>query len=160
MNYKVKGAIKRNKKGFIVAIVIWVLIAIVVIPPITYSGYCANITGRFDLGELITTYYNSALRPFQAIGTIFAKGIFGDYISQLLVATVLYSIFLFIGLVRSAPKSEYTDIEHGSSDWSQHGEQYSVLSKNKGIILAKNNYLPVDKRGNVNVLVVGRFRFR
>ena len=33
------------------------------------------------------------------------------------------------------------------------------LDKNKGIILAENNYLPVDKRGNVNVLVVGRFRF-
>ena len=32
----------------------------------------------------------------------------------------------------------------------------AVLSKKEGIILAENNYLPVDKRGNVNVLVVGR----
>ena len=31
--------------------------------------------------------------------------------------------------------------------------------KKKGIILAENHYLPVDKRGNVNVLVVGRFWF-
>lgn len=38
--------------------------------------------------------------------------------------------------------------------------KYKVLDKNKGIILAENNYLPVNKRGNVNVLVVGRFRFR
>ena len=58
-----------------------------------------------------------------------------------------------------APKSEYENIEHGSSDWSQNGEQYRVLSKNNGIILAENNYLPVDKRGNTNVLVVGRIRF-
>ena len=39
------------------------------------------------------------------------------------------------------------------------GEQYQILNRNKGIILAEDNYLPLDKRGNVNVLVVGRFRF-
>ena len=53
------------------------------------------------------------------------------------------------------PKHRYDDIEHGSSDWSGHGEQYQVLSRRSGIILAENNYLPLDKRGNVNVLVVG-----
>ena len=63
---------------------------------------------------------------------------------------------VIIGLVRTAPKSKYQDIEHGSSDWCEHGEQYRVLSPKKGIILSEGNYLPVDKRGNVNVLVVGR----
>lgn len=53
------------------------------------------------------------------------------------------------------PKHRYDNIEHGSSDWSENGEQYQVLSKKSGIILAENNYLPLDKRGNVNVLVVG-----
>ncbi|MCI8620767.1 MAG: type IV secretory system conjugative DNA transfer family protein [Clostridia bacterium] len=62
---------------------------------------------------------------------------------------------MFIGFVKTAPKNEYTDIEQGSSDWASKGEQYKVLSNKKGIILAENNYLPVDKRGNVNVLVVG-----
>ena len=61
-----------------------------------------------------------------------------------------------IGTIKNAPKNEYADIEHGSSDWSQKGEQYRILSNKKGIILGENNYLPVDKRGNVNVLVVGR----
>ena len=60
---------------------------------------------------------------------------------------------------KTAPKNEDSDIEHGSSDWSKNGEQYRVLSNKHGIILAQNNYLPVDKRGNVNVLVVGRIRF-
>ena len=60
------------------------------------------------------------------------------------------------GLVKAFPKHEFDDIEHGSSDWSENGEQYQVLNKNKGIVLAEKNYLPVDKRGNVNVLVVGR----
>lgn len=73
--------------------------------------------------------------------------------------TAVYIIVMFIGFVRTAPKNEYSDIEQGSSDWASKGEQYKVLSSRKGIILAENNYLPVDKRGNVNVLVVGRFRF-
>ena len=32
---------------------------------------------------------------------------------------------------------------------------YNILSKDKGILLGKNVYLPVDKRGNTNSLVVG-----
>ncbi|MBQ3145136.1 MAG: hypothetical protein IJB90_00880 [Clostridia bacterium] len=71
--------------------------------------------------------------------------------------TVFLIICAMIGFIKSMPKNEYTDIEHGSSDWAS-GEQYSVLSKNKGILLAEKHYLPVDKRGNVNVLVVGRIR--
>lgn len=89
-------------------------------------------------------------------------GSFGNYISEffslLWKCTLIYSVFMFIGFFKTAPKNEYTDIEQGSSDWAVRGEQYKILSKNKGIILAENNYLPVDKRGNVNVLVVGRFR--
>ena len=61
-----------------------------------------------------------------------------------------------VGIAKAFPKHEYEDIENGSSDWSEGGEQYKVLSKNKGIVLAEKNYLPVDKRGNVNVLVVRR----
>ena len=93
------------------------------------------------------------------LGNVLTEGAIGDYFSTLIIVTIIYSVFFFIGFVRSAPKNEYTDIEHGSSDWSQRGEQYQILSKNKGIILAEDNYLPVDKRGNVNVLVVGRIRF-
>ena len=82
-----------------------------------------------------------------------------EFFSALWKFTIVYSIAMFIGFVRTAPKNEYTDIEQGSSDWASRGEQYKVLSNKKGIILAENNYLPVDKRGNVNVLVVGRFGF-
>ena len=72
--------------------------------------------------------------------------------------SIIILICAAVGFIKSMPKNEYTDIEHGSSDWAI-GEQYEVLSKKKGILLAEDHYLPVDKRGNVNVLVVGRFRF-
>ena len=102
---------------------------------------------------------NNITNPFGTLASLFANGAANNFISSLLVFTVAYLVVFFIGFSKSAPKNEYTDIEHGSSDWSQRGEQYQILSKNKGIILAEDNYLPLDKRGNVNVLVVGRFRF-
>lgn len=158
MNYKIEGAIKRNRKNFIVFAILWLFIAIVFVAPISYSWHMANITGKLNINDFINTIMPSFTNPFATFVNIFEKNVTGAYFSTLLVVTIVYSIFFFIGFVRSAPKNEYSDIEHGSSDWSQRGEQYQILNKNNGIVLAENNYLPVDKRGNVNVLVVGRIR--
>jgi len=99
--------------------------------------------------------------PTQDFGEVI--GSFGSYAKEFFSLiwkfTLVYGIFMFVGFVKTAPKNEYTDIEQGSSSWASKGEQYKVLSRNKGIILAENNYLPIDKRGNVNVLVVRRLRF-
>ena len=159
MHYKIEGAIRRNRKNFIIFAILWIFIAIVFVSPFAYSSHMAGINGKADLQVFIETFGQSILHPFGTMGKIFAEGATGTYFSTLLVTTIFYSVFFFIGFVRSAPKNEYSDIEHGSSDWSQRGEQYQVLNRNEGIILAEDNYLPVDKRGNVNVLVVGRFRF-
>lgn len=159
MNYKIEGAIRRNRKNFIIFAILWIFIAIVFVAPFTYSSHMAGLEGKMDLTVFIETFGTSIGHPLATLGNIFSQGASGTYFSTLLVVTIFYAIFFFIGFVRSAPKNEYTDIEHGSSDWSQRGEQYQILNKNKGIILAEDNYLPVDKRGNVNVLVVGRFRF-
>lgn len=159
MNYKLEGAIKRNRKNFIIFAILWIFIAIVFVSPFAYSSHMAGLNGKMDIEVFINTFGSSMSNPFGTLGNIFEQGASGTYFSTLIVVTIFYSVFFFIGFVRSAPKNEFTDIEHGSSDWSQRGEQYQVLSRNKGIILAEENYLPVDKRGNVNVLVVGRIRF-
>ena len=159
MNYKIEGAIKRNRKNFIIFAILWVFIAIGLVTPLAHGSYQASLDGGFDLNVFIETVSSSITNPFGTLGNLVEEGAIGNYFSMLLIATIIFSVFFFIGFVKSAPKNEFSDIEHGSSDWSQHGEQYNVLSKNKGIILAENNYLPVYKRGNVNVLVVGRIRF-
>ncbi len=159
MNYKIEGAIKKNRKNFIIFLILWLFIAIVFVVPFAHSAHMAGLQEKFELQVFIDTFGISMSNPFGTIGKILEEGAIGTFFSDLLVVTVVYSIFFFIGFVKSAPKNEFTDIEHGSSDWSQRGEQYQILNRNKGIILAENNYLPVDKRGNVNVLVVGRFRF-
>ena len=159
MNYKIEGAIKRNRKNFIIFAILWIFIAIVFVSPFAYSSHMAGLNGKLEMETFVKTFTESIMHPISTLGNIFSSGASGSFFSDLLIVTIFYSVFFFIGFVKSAPKNEFTDIEHGSSDWSQREEQYQILSRNKGIILAEDNYLPVDKRGNVNVLVVGRFRF-
>ena len=160
MNYKIEGAIRKNRKSFIVAAILWVVISIVFVAPWAYSSHVAKVEGNFNLETFIETFGKSVTNPIGTFGNVFSQGAISDYFSTLLIVTIIYLVFYFVGFVKSAPKNEFSDIEHGSSDWSQRGEQYKILNKNKGIILAEDNYLPVDKRGNVNVLVVGRIRIR
>ena len=160
MNYKIEGAIRRNRKSFIICAILWLLLVIVFVAPFSYSRFEASVTGKFSLDTFMGQISTNITNPFATLGGIFTtEGALHDFISLLIGFTICYLVIFFIGFAKSAPKNEFSDIEHGSSDWSQRGEQYQVLSRNKGIILAEDNYLPLDKRGNINVLVVGRFRF-
>ena len=153
MNYKVSGAIRRTRKYFIIFAILWVFLSIVLIMPVTIGIYEAQTQGNFE--AFFTGIVNSMQHIFQSFGSLFTNGLFVQYLKNVGLFSILYAILMVIGLIKSSPKNEYTDMEHGSSDWSRNGEQYQVLSNRKGIILAEDNYLPVDKRGNVNVLVVG-----
>jgi len=103
-----------------------------------------------DLGTYITS-------PIEGLEKCFTAEYFPSFFKGLRILFYLYVLAGLIGFIKAIPKHTYSDIEHGSSKWSEGGEQYGVLSNKKGIILAEKNYLPVDKRGNVNVLVVRRF---
>ena len=158
MNYKVSKTLKDNKKSIIIIAVLWIFFAIVLVAPIGYSIGVANQSGEFDFNIFLENVFTE-LVSFTSITKVLGSEYIGYFGKTLLYFSIIYIILAFIGLFKSRPKNEYTDIEHGSSDWSEGGEQYSILSKNKGIILSKHNFLPIDKRGNVNVLVVGRFGF-
>ena len=156
MNYKIEGSIRRNKKYFIIFAILWLFIAIVLIVPFTLG--INTTTVEKDLGVGIAKFTQMLFNPFGGISELISNNLMQSYLKNIGIFTLIYAIFFIIGIARSAPKNEYTDFEHGSSDWSKNGEQYQILSNKKGIILAEDNYLPVDKRGNVNVLVVGRIR--
>ena len=159
MNYKIKGAMRRNRKYFILFPIIWLILQIFAVAPFVLSNFAAKQQGIFDLGKFINVFTKGLSSPFSVFKALAKFNILGDFFSAMITSTIIYTIAVIIGIARSSPKNEYTDIEHGSSDWSQRGEQYEILNKNEGIILSEHNYLPVDKRGNVNVLVVGRFWF-
>ena len=149
--------LKQSKKFLIIIGVLWIVLAIVLVSPIAYAiKEATNTLGQFDLKTFVEQF-TEAVISFSSITKMFSAKYFGTFTHCLINYTILFVVCSIIGFIKSKPKGEYHDMEHGSSDWSEHGEQYKVLSKNKGIILAEDNYLPVDKRGNVNTLIVGRF---
>ena len=159
MGYKAKGAINKAKKYFIIYTILWLFCVIVFIMPVGVAIVDASTTGKFVFGDFLTMLMTYITQPFSSLKKVFTTTYISSFIGVLWKFTFVYFIIAIIGIIRNAPKTEYEDIEHGSSDWSKNGEQYKILSNKKGIILGQDNYLPVDKRGNVNVLVVGRFRF-
>lgn len=159
MNYKVTGAIKKVRKYLIIYLILWIFIVLTIIMPLGAGIAEASVNGNFVFGDCIEKTINYLLKPLSSFSKVLLPTYFGAFFGVLWKFTFLYVIIAIIGIIKNAPKTEYEDIEHGSSDWATNGEQYQVLSNKKGIILGENNYLPVDKRGNVNVLVVGRFRF-
>ena len=160
MNYKITGGLKKNKKTIIIGLVLWVVLIIVLVLPFTVakniaSDFVSKNPNQDFLTNFMAIYQKAITNPLDSIKYIFINGAVGQFFSNGFVITILYLIFFVVGFVKTMPKHEYDNIEHGSSGWSEHGEQYKIISNKQGIILAENNYLPVDKRGNVNVLVVG-----
>ena len=158
MSYKIKNALKKSKMALIIALAIWLGLTILLSAPVGVSIKEATVNGVFDSSK----FFEVAFSNFGKIGSNLSKIFLPSYSHYFWkvegYVTIGVLIMLAVGIVKSMPKNEYSDIEHGSSDWAS-GEQYEVLSRKKGILLAENHYLPVDKRGNVNVLVVGRFWF-
>ena len=159
MNYKITEGFKKNKKFFIIGLVLWLALIIVLVLPFTVAKYRASLFVKAGKGDFITNFIEiyrlSISSPISSIKYISKNALIGNLFSNFFVTTIVYLIFFIIGFSKILPKHQYDNIEHGSSDWSQKGEQYKILSNKEGIILAENNYLPVDIRGNVNVLVVG-----
>jgi len=154
---KFKRTIKQSKRFLIVIAVLWIILSIVLVAPIAYSIVESTVDGQFSLDIFIQTIIG-AIASFSTIFKMFSAAYIGTFFKSLTNFTIVFIICSIIGFVKSRPKGDFHDIEHGSSDWSEKGEQYKILTKNKGIILAQENYLPVDKRGNINTLVVGRIR--
>ena len=153
---KLARGIKKIKSKLIVAIVLWLILVILFVAPLSISlknnEDFNNGKGQLNFMESINKYIVS---PLESVQLAFSENYIDSFFSVLWKFSLFYAIAITIGLAKAMPKHEYDDIEHGSSDWSIMGEQYKVLDRNKGIILAEKNYLPVDKRGNTNVLVVG-----
>lgn len=155
---KFKNSVKQGKKFLIIIAVLWLILAIVLVAPIALA--CAEAqNGPNDILTNFVEYFVKEVTSFTAFFRMFGyKGAFGIFLKCLIPYTIAFVAFSIKGFWKTKPKGKYYDIEHGSSDWSVKGEQYKILSPDKGIILAKGNYLPVDKRGNVNTLIVRRFR--
>ncbi len=156
---KLRAAFRKIKTKLIVYLVIIIVVAIMGVAPFNVSiqeGQMAAKAGEDFWAVFFTQIFHNIQKPLSCLGECFST-YFTAFMNTLKWYLLMCAFFALIGLIKAVPKHEFQDIENGSSDWSENGEQYAVLSRKKGIILAEKNYLPVDKRGNVNVLVVRRF---
>lgn len=156
---KIKRALQKMKARLIIYLLAILVGIFGIVAPVSRAVVDANIVAAAG-GNWFEKFFYS-LEYIAKIGDNLTQVFTEKYASAFFTGSfyfVVFAIFfIFIGVYKALPKHEYDDIENGSSDWAQGGEQYRVLSKKSGIILAEKNYLPVDKRGNVNVLVVRRF---
>jgi len=159
MNYKIERAIKKNKKYFIMFAILWLILTIVFVSPLSATMVDSKLSNEDTFQAFIESIGGNIMNPIGSFGKAMGSNYIGTFLSVLFYFSLAYSVAMIIGIIRAAPKHEYSSIEHGSSDWVQGGEQYRMLSKKSGIILAEDNYLPTDKRGNTNVMIVGRSRF-
>lgn len=161
MNFgeKVSKAIKKIKSKLIVSFILWLILVIVFVAPFAISLHDALIAEGSSRWEvLFTTLGEQIVKPIESILLCLGGETEGYFMATLWRFSLVYAVAVTVGIAKAMPKHEFDGIENGSSDWCENGEQYSILSNRQGIILAEKNYLPVDKRGNVNVLVVGRIR--
>ena len=156
---KLKIAFGKIKKKIIVYLVVVITVAIIGVSPINISmqeAKAASEAGEEYSAVLFSQIFTNIQKPFSCFKESMAD-YFVEYLGILKYYLLICGVYILVGLSKAIPKHEYQDIENGSSDWCENGEQYTILNKKKGIILAEKNYLPTDKRGNVNVLVVRRF---
>ncbi len=146
--------IKKNLKYIIFALILWLIGELFFVAPIALSISQSYVDGLFDIALFIESLIPNVV-SFSSIGKVFTNEAIGAFGTGTLWFTVIILIAVGIGAFKARRKSKYQDIEHGSSDWCEGGEQYRVLSRNSGLILAQNNYLPLNKIGNINVLIVG-----
>ena len=149
-----KEFFKRHSAFLIVMLILWILGELFIVSPISVCVARSVADGHItDQATFIETFFEE-FASMKSILKVMKGESNGNFASGTLYWTIFFGIACGIGLFKARKKSEFDKIEHGSSDWS-NGEQYSVLSKEKGLILAEKNYLPTNKPGNVNVLIVG-----
>lgn len=54
MGYKLNKALKKSKTSLIIALVLWVIITIVLVSPISYAVARSMINNKFDLNQFLT----------------------------------------------------------------------------------------------------------
>ena len=155
MGYKLKTIIQKNKANLIIYLMLWLLFTVALVVSVSHSITNATLNNSSVITEMFTVYNDFG----KTLSETFMPAYIGQFFKTLAIFTIIFLTLVIISILKNKDKNEYKDIEHGSSDWCEGGEQYRILSDKKGIILAQNNYLPLDKRGNINVLIVGRFRF-
>ena len=155
-----KEWLEKRKPIIIVLGIVYILLALFVVSAYVRTDVELIMNGETGNGLVIILMKacSKNLTDFGGnISSIFLN--FGRYVSALKDFSIFYLIALIVFLVAFKPDSDYQNVEHGSAGWSENGEQYKVLNKKEGFILAEKHYLPVipkpPEAKNGNILIIG-----
>ncbi len=149
---------KKKKTFFIAMGVVFVILALFFVPTFPRINYERTLDSSpyYNKGKA-TIFVDVVKEPLPNLKVAFSH--FSEYLSALKVFTLFYLGASIILLMKMGNKGEYEDIEHGSADWCDDREKYSVLSPKEGMILAEKTYLPVlpkpPEGKNGNIMVIG-----
>lgn len=131
-----------------------------------YSANAENIDIELEklpadnrgLLDILTDMFQGNIKD--VLGNISVIGkYFDEYVYNLKPFSIAYGVAFLIILICKKSEKEYEGVEHGSAEWATGGEEYSVLSKSEGFILAKDHFLPVIPKPpsgkNGNILIIG-----
>ena len=74
MNYKVKGAIKKNRGNFIIFLILWLAIAICVVAPLSYAWHKSAVGESHNGTIFFEEIFKNIGKPHQTIGKVFSYG--------------------------------------------------------------------------------------
>ena len=97
MNYKIEKAIKKSKKYFGKFAILWLVLAIVFVLPVTITIVDSTTINGFDLNEFILHISGNITAVGTNLGKMFNKLYFAKFMKNLLLFTccsVASSIFI------------------------------------------------------------------
>lgn len=150
-----------KRKVFIIFMgVLFVILSLFLLPAFARVQYECKLEGGMYFEKNFFIVFPEVVKDvFPNLGVAFSANGFSYYTMAFKVFSILYLMLFIILLVMMSNKGEYDKIEHGSADWCDSKEKYSVLSQKEGMILAEKTYLPVIPKPpegkNGNILVIG-----
>ena len=122
---KRKNACEKNKKYLILFLVLWIVLEIVLIAPMSVAiAESTSAQGQFELANFIENF-GKEVSSFTAITRIGSAGAGSAFGKGTLWLTILCLVVTAIGIIKSKPKSNYEDIENGTGAyWDSEEKQY------------------------------------
>ena len=92
MGYKLNKALKKSKTSLIIALVLWVIITIVLVSPISYAVARSMINNKFDLNQFLTEI-GPAITNISTLVKVFSEGHGPTFWKTWQIFSVIYLAF-------------------------------------------------------------------
>ena len=114
----VRGKIK--KQNIIIALVVWILLVLFIVAPFAVAIDKSTVGEDFSIGMFMKVLPEVMNNPLDNIFLAFSESIHILGSAVFVVSLVYVSAITYI-LVKISSRSEYSNVEHGSSAWCEGG---------------------------------------